>query len=95
MGALPLRAGLPPPAGAPDAPLFEALLAAEALLAELLADEALLAELLDELLDELLLDELLLDEDAVCSSSEKSISSGGSPSLLVEGSGGMLLSSGR
>ncbi|WP_145924344.1 hypothetical protein [Microbulbifer aggregans] len=89
MGALPLRAGLPPPAGAPDAPLFEALLAG------LLAAEALLAELLDELLDELLLDELLLDEDAVCSSSEKSISSGGSPSLLVEGSGGMLLSSGR
>lgn len=77
-----------------DGELLEALLGAllealaEALLADaLLLDDALLLEaLLEELDDELL---------AVCCSSEKSISSGGSPSLLEDGSGGMRDSSGR
>lgn len=51
------------------------------------------AELLAEaLLDEALLEEVLLEE-AVFSSSEKSTSSGGSPSLLLEGSGGIRRSS--
>ena len=74
--------------------LLEALLGApEALaLAELL--EALDEEL-DAALDEELEDELLEELLAVFCSSEKSISSGGSPSLLEEGSGGMRDSSGR
>ncbi|MCW8125141.1 hypothetical protein OQE62_01020, partial [Microbulbifer halophilus] len=72
-----------PPAWAllADAALSEA----EALLdAALLLDEAELLGLeeLEELLD-----------DAVCCSSEKSTSSGGSPSLSVDGSGGMRRSS--
>ncbi|MBY6212456.1 hypothetical protein KUV95_12935 [Microbulbifer agarilyticus] len=71
--------------GAPEA----LALACELLLAALLLDELL--DELDEELEELLLDELL----AVFCSSEKSISSGGSPSLLEEGSGGMRDSSGR
>ncbi|WP_160154454.1 hypothetical protein [Microbulbifer sp. ALW1] len=67
--------------------LLEALaLLADALLDELLLEEELLEALLEELDDELL---------AVCCSSEKSISSGGSPSLLEEGSGGIRDSSGR
>ncbi|MFD1215154.1 hypothetical protein [Microbulbifer celer] len=79
--------------GAPEAEALEALLGALLLLEEALLDDALLeAELLDELLDE----ELLLDDAlAVCSSSEKSISSGGSPSLLEDGSGGIRDSSAR
>ncbi|WGL18130.1 hypothetical protein PVT68_07490 [Microbulbifer bruguierae] len=94
--ALDALAGAPPPEGPP---LAEAL--CWALADELLAEELLgalleaLALLEDELLDEELLDEL--DEAlllAVCCSSEKSISSGGSPSLLEEGSGGMRESSG-
>jgi hypothetical protein len=53
------------------------------------------AELLDEeLFEEELLDEELLEAEAVCSSSEKSISSGGVPSWLEEESGGVRLSSG-
>ncbi|WP_288132670.1 hypothetical protein [Microbulbifer sp.] len=75
--------------GAPEAEALEALLGALLLLEEALLDDALLeAELLDE---ELLLDDAL----AVCSSSEKSISSGGSPSLLEDGSGGIRDSSAR
>ncbi len=78
-----------------DGELLEALLGAllleEALADELLLDDALLEELAEEL-DEELDEELLL---AVFSSSEKSISSGGSPSLLEEGSGGMRDSSER
>ncbi|WP_237066687.1 hypothetical protein [Microbulbifer guangxiensis] len=93
MGALLPPEGPPPLAGEPEALLLAAL---DALLAELVAEAELLEALLAELLLEaLLLEELLLEDAAVCSSSEKSISSGGSPSLLVEGSGGMLLSSGR
>lgn len=89
-GAPPLRlAGLPEFAWAPLADA-ELLLAEVLLAAELLADALLDAALLDE---ELLDEELL--EDALCSSSEKSTSSGGSPSLLVEGSGGIRRSSGR
>ncbi|HEY8569318.1 hypothetical protein [Microbulbifer sp.] len=86
-----------PPPWAPagellDGELLEALLGAplaEALLA--LLDDELLEELEEELEDELE-EELLL---AVCCSSEKSTSSGGSPSLFEEGSGGMRDSSGR
>ncbi|MFC6634657.1 hypothetical protein [Microbulbifer taiwanensis] len=88
MGALLPRAGLPALlAGWPEAELLEAdALLDEALLEDALLDEALLLE--DELLDEEL-------EEDVCSSSEKSTSSGGSPWLLVDGSGGIRLSSGR
>lgn len=78
-----------------DGELLEALLGAllEALAGALLADELLLEDaLLDDALLEELDDELLL---AVFSSSEKSISSGGSPSLLDEGSGGIRDSCGR
>ncbi|MGL6161664.1 hypothetical protein [Microbulbifer sp.] len=82
LGALLPLAGLPALAWALEEPPAEALLEEDALL-EALLDEALLEELLE------------LEEEAVCSSSEKSISSGGSPSLLVEGSGGIRLSSGR
>lgn len=86
-----------PPAGPPLAgELLEALLGApEAEALALLLDALLLLD--DELLDEELLEEELLLDDAlaVCCSSEKSISSGGSPSLLEDGSGGMRDSSGR
>ncbi len=99
--ALEALAGAPPPPGcpladalacappwAPEGELLDALLGAPLLdaLAEALLLEALLLEALEEL------DEALL---AVCCSSEKSISSGGSPSLLEEGSGGMRVSCGR
>ncbi|MBN8432433.1 hypothetical protein JF535_16445 [Microbulbifer salipaludis] len=83
-----------PPPWAPEGELLDALLGApllDALAGALLLDEALLDDaLLLEALEEL--DEALL---AVCCSSEKSISSGGSPSLLEEGSGGMRVSCGR
>ena len=98
------------PAGAllPEGELLDGeLLDGELLDGELL--DALLGALLEALADALLADELLLDEElleeleeleeelllAVCCSSEKSISSGGSPSLLEEGSGGIRDSSGR
>ncbi|WP_193164962.1 hypothetical protein [Microbulbifer hainanensis] len=107
LGAPPLRlAGLPALAWAPPPWAladWEAGLLAEALLSagELFAGEALLAEalLLDALLDDELLEDELLDEElleeAVFSSSEKSTSFGGSPSLLLDGSGGILRSSAR
>lgn len=101
LGAPPLCEAGPPaleraPPAAEGCPPAEALLAEAALSeAEALLDAALL---LEEALLELLgleeLEEALLD-DAVCSSSEKSTSSGGSPSLSVDGSGGMRLSCGR
>ncbi|WP_105101865.1 hypothetical protein [Microbulbifer pacificus] len=79
-----------------DGELLLALLGAplaEALLALLLEDALLaLADELEEELEDELEEELLL---AVCCSSEKSISSGGCPSLLDEGSGGIRDSSGR
>ena len=76
----------PPDAGLPEDALLDGELL-DALLGALLLDDELLAE---ALLDEALLDEELLDDElAVCCSSEKSISSGGSPSLSEEGSGGM------
>ncbi len=69
--------------------LLGALLDAEALA---LLDEELLLDELDELELELELEELL----ALCCSSEKSMSSGGSELLLLdEGSGGVRESSGR
>ncbi|QKX17409.1 hypothetical protein [Microbulbifer sp. YPW1] len=80
-----------------DGELLDALLGAllEALAEALLVELALLLE--EELLDDELLDDELLDEEAlaVFSSSEKSISSGGSPWLLDDGSGGIRESSGR
>lgn len=85
-----LGAPLPPLAGLPA---LAWALAEEPPAEALLAEDALSEALEEALLDELLLE--LLEEEAVCSSSEKSTSSGGSPSLLVEGSGGMRLSSAR
>lgn len=68
-------------AGEPLEALLGALLAEEALeLLEALLEDELLAELVEELEEELL---------AVFCSSEKSTSSGGSPSLFDEGSGGI------
>ncbi|BBM00622.1 hypothetical protein GL2_06960 [Microbulbifer sp. GL-2] len=65
-------------------PALSALLPGWPALALLLLEDALLEELLDaELLDE------ELEDEAVCSSSEKSISSGGVPSSPDEGSDGV------
>ncbi|WP_091508471.1 hypothetical protein [Microbulbifer yueqingensis] len=85
---------LPPP-GLPELAELLALCAvALRLVAEVLAASLWLDAL--ALLDELLAleEELLDDEEAVCSSSEKSTSSGGFPSLPLDGSGGIRRSCG-